>query len=186
MSFGATLAVTEITPCPSHQHQWQTGDVVAAVDGEVGPRGLQMLQELAASPQVGGRVLDADDAGNLREAQNRIVREIGDGAARHVVQQQRQIDFLGDRAEVPVRAFLRRLVVIRDDGQRAVRARLLRVRGERDGFGGGVAAGSAITGMRPRVSTTAALMRRQCSSTSTVGDSPVVPTTTMPAVPLAT
>ena len=43
-----------------------------------------------------------------------------------------------------------------------------------------------MTGMRPRACSTAVLISWQCSSTLTVGDSPVVPTTTMPAVPLAT
>src|SRR6185295_16897589 len=44
----------------------------------------------------------------------------------------------------------------------------------------------ATTGTRPAAYSTADLMSRQCSSTSTVGDSPVVPTMTIPAVPLAT
>ncbi len=44
----------------------------------------------------------------------------------------------------------------------------------------------AMTGTRPRANSTADLMSRQCSSTSTVGDSPVVPTITIAAVPLWT
>ena len=43
----------------------------------------------------------------------------------------------------------------------------------------------AMIGMRPAQCSTAVLISRQCSSTSTVGDSPVVPTTTMPSVPSA-
>ena len=44
----------------------------------------------------------------------------------------------------------------------------------------------AITGMRPAAWSTAVLISRQCSSKSTVGDSPVVPTATIAAVPFAT
>src|SRR5437867_9473107 len=41
----------------------------------------------------------------------------------------------------------------------------------------------ATTGMRPRAWATASRISSLCSSTSTVGDSPVVPTTTMPSLP---
>jgi hypothetical protein len=44
----------------------------------------------------------------------------------------------------------------------------------------------AITGMRPAAYSTAARTSSQCSSTSTVGDSPVVPTMTIPSLPSAT
>ena len=44
----------------------------------------------------------------------------------------------------------------------------------------------AITGTRPADCSTATLMISQCSATSTVGDSPVVPTTPMQSVPSAT
>src|SRR2546430_8416192 len=40
----------------------------------------------------------------------------------NVVENQRQVDSLGDRSEVPVEAFLGRLVVIRDDRQAGTRA----------------------------------------------------------------
>src|SRR5258706_12976436 len=43
-----------------------------------------------------------------------------------------------------------------------------------------------MTGMRPCACSTAMRIRSLCSSKSTVGDSPVVPTTTMPSVPSAT
>ena len=44
----------------------------------------------------------------------------------------------------------------------------------------------AMIGMRPRECWTAMRISSLCSSKSTVGDSPVVPTTTMPSVPSAT
>ena len=44
-----------------------------------------------------GRVLEPDDVRHFGEAQHRVVAEIGDGAARHVVEDQRQVDVLGDR-----------------------------------------------------------------------------------------
>jgi len=44
----------------------------------------------------------------------------------------------------------------------------------------------AMIGMRPRECWTATRISSLCSSTSTVGDSPVVPTTTMPSVPSST
>jgi hypothetical protein len=44
----------------------------------------------------------------------------------------------------------------------------------------------AIIGMRPCECSTATRISSLCSSKSTVGDSPVVPTTTMPSVPSAT
>src|SRR5688500_16578513 len=43
-----------------------------------------------------------------------------------------------------------------------------------------------MTGMRPRECCTAMRISSLCSSKSTVGDSPVVPTTTMPSVPSST
>src|SRR6185503_14270165 len=44
----------------------------------------------------------------------------------------------------------------------------------------------AMIGMRPRACCTPIRISSLCSSKSTVGDSPVVPTTTMPSVPSAT
>ena len=144
-------------------------------------------EELGGATEVGGRVLEADDAGHLREPQHGLVAEVGDGAAGHVVQEHRQVDLLGDRAEMAVQAFLRRLVVVGDDRQRHVGA---------DGLGvrrvSSIASAvefepvPAMTGTRFATSSTAVRMSRQCSSRSTVGDSPVVPTMTIPAVPLAT
>ncbi len=44
----------------------------------------------------------------------------------------------------------------------------------------------AITGTRPAASSTTRRMSPQCSGVSSVADSPVVPTTTMPSVPFST
>ena len=171
----------------SHQHQRQPRDVVAAVDREVAPRrGAERLDELAAAAHVRRRVLDADDARNLGEAQDRVVREIGDRATGHVVEQERQVDLFGDRTEVAIEAFLRRLVVIRNDRERAVRAGFLRVRGERDGLGRGVGARSGDDRNAP-----ARFVHRRLDEQAMLLDVDGrrfagVPTTTMPDVPLAT
>ena len=56
--------------------------------------------------QVGGGVLDADNARQLRQTEHSVIADIGDRSAGHIVDQQRQIDFFGDRSEMPVQAFL--------------------------------------------------------------------------------
>ena len=125
----------------AHEHQRQRGDVLAAVDGEVAlARRREPSQELAAAPEIGGGVLDADDAGHLGEPQRGFGREVRDRAAGDVVEHERQINALGDRAEVAIEPFLRRLVVVRHDRQPAVGADVLRVRSELDRLGGGIAA----------------------------------------------
>ncbi len=121
------------------QHQRQRGGVLAAVDREAARRAAQ---QVGAALEVGGGVLDADDARHLGEAQHRVVLQVGDGAAGHVVQDHRQVDRLGDLAEVPVLPFLRRLVVVRDDREAGGGAVLLRRLGELDRLGGRVAAGA--------------------------------------------
>jgi hypothetical protein len=91
----------------------------------------------------------------------------------------------GDGLEVLVLPFLRGLVVVGHDLQLAVRADLLRVAGELDRFEVELAPQPAMIGTRPLACSTATRMISRCSSTSTVGDSPVVPTTPMQSVPSA-
>ena len=130
----------------AEQDQRERGGILAAVDREVARRALD---EIGAALDVGGRVLDADDARHLREAHHRVVLQIGDGARRHVVQDHRQVDGLRDLAEVAVLAFLRRLVVVRHHGQACGRAGLLRRFGQLDRLGGRIAAGSRNHGDAP-------------------------------------
>ena len=123
----------------AEQDQRQRRGIVAAVEGEIARRAPH---EVGPTLDIGGRVLDADDAGDLRQAKHRVVREIRHRAAGHVVQDHRQVDRLGDLAEVAVQAFLRRLVVVRHDRQAGGGAGFLRRLGELDRFGRRVAAGA--------------------------------------------
>ncbi|MBS1163962.1 MAG: hypothetical protein H6R03_1858 [Burkholderiaceae bacterium] len=78
------------------------------------------LEQVGGAGQVAGGVLDADDPRHLRQPQRGLGRQVGHRAARHVVQDDRQVDRLGHLAEVLVQPFLRRLVVVRHDLQRGV------------------------------------------------------------------
>jgi len=71
---------------------------------------------------------------------------IGNGTARHVVQDHRQVHRFGDGLEVTVHAFLGRTVVVGDDLQRGVGADFPGVTRQRDRFGGRVAAGAGDDG----------------------------------------
>ncbi len=80
--------------------------------------------------------------GTLARRRIGFVAHVGNGAARHVVQDHRQIHRFRDLREMAVDAFLRRLVVIRDDLKRRVGADLLRRLRELDRLSRGVAARS--------------------------------------------
>jgi hypothetical protein len=136
---------------------------------------------------VAGGFLDADDAGDLGQAQHGVVLHVGHRAAGHVVEHHGQVAHgFGDGLEVLVLAFLRGLVVVGHDLQLAVGAHLLGVLGQLDGFVRAVGAAAGHDGTRPAACSTDTRMISQCSSTFTVGDSPVVPTTPMQLVPSAT
>ena len=171
------------------QHQRQRGDVLAAVDGEVArvrPPPARLSSSLPR-PRSAVASLMPTMPGTCASRSAVSLREIGDGPAGHVVEDQRQVDRFGDRAEMPVQPFLRRLVVVRARPTGSSRAGLLRVGGELDRFARRVGAGAGDDGhAAARDARPPRVISRQCSSTSTVGDSPVVPTMTMPAVPLAT
>ena len=113
----------------AEQHQRDRGAVVARVDRELFRRGAQ---QPARSLDAAGGLLDADDAGHLRQPQHGVVLQVGHGPAGDVVQHHRDVDHLGDLREVAVHAFLRRLVVVRHDLQRACGADPLRVPGQLD------------------------------------------------------
>jgi len=62
ISRGATFAVTRDHAVAAHQHQRSPVESFAAVDGEIPGRAPQ---QIAAALEAGGRVLDADDVGDL-------------------------------------------------------------------------------------------------------------------------
>ena len=124
---------------PAEQHIRQARRVVAAEDEEVL---AHAAHEIGHALDARGGLLDAGDIGHLRKPQDGVVREIGDRARRHVVKQDRDVARLGDRLEVAVEAFLRRLVVVRHHRERVRGARLLGELRELDRFARGIAAGA--------------------------------------------
>ena len=68
------------------------------------------------------RFLGRHDVRNLRQPQRRLDRHVHAGARRHVVEHDRQLHAFGDRLEVLIQAFLRRLVVVRRDREQPVGA----------------------------------------------------------------
>ena len=123
---------------------------MAAVRHEAEHRGIlaRELHEILAARQpllgharhVGGCILDADHVLQLAAARQRRHRDIDDGARGHVVDEDRQVDSVADRLEVPVEAFLGRLVVVAGRMQGGVGAGLLGKAGEVDRLVGRVGA----------------------------------------------
>ena len=125
-------------------------------------------------------------AATSRASRSRVSTEmLGDGTAWNIVDDDRDVGCRGHRPEVAVEPLLRGLVVIGDDDQRGIGAGMGRVAGEFDRFGGAVRAGAgnhrdaAGRGLDRDLDDALVLVGRQ------VGDSPVVPTGTMPLVPSA-
>ena len=83
--------------------------------------------------QITGR-LDADNVRNLRQPRRRFHVQIDRGAARNVVQDDRQPSAVGNRLEVLVHPFRRGLVVVRRDGKKPVRAGALNLAREVGAF----------------------------------------------------
>src|SRR2546427_2901291 len=81
----------------------------ARVDPEVGPRGVNDLENLG---EVSARLLHAHDVRYARQARERLGRDVRAGAPRDVVHDERQPARLGDRGVVAVDALLRRPVVV--------------------------------------------------------------------------
>jgi hypothetical protein len=170
---GRTLAVTEIDPLPPAA----SGDgrrVIAAVHAEAN---RDALQQIGAAFDVAGRILDADDTRHLRQAQvvslprsatvrpGTLYRIIGSSTASAMA--------LKCGTGLPVSACCNRAPPT-GGHRRPLRAKLASSMASRVEL----APVPAITGMRPATRRTAVSISAQCSSTSTVGDSPVVPTTT--------
>ena len=123
----------------AEHEQRQSGAVITAVNGKILRRAAQQLR---APFHVAGRILDADDVGNLRQPQCRVVLHVGNGPARHVVQDLWQIHRFGDGAEMAVQPFLGRLVVVRYDRKTHARSRLFGVIGQLDRLARGICAGA--------------------------------------------
>src|SRR5438034_2107602 len=120
-------------------HDGERQDVVARVDPEVRPRLVDDLEHLR---QVPARLLHARDVRDFREARDRLGRGVRAGAARDVVEDERQPGRVGDRGIVAVDAVLRRPVVVGRDQEGGGRARLLRAAREPDGLRRRVGAGA--------------------------------------------
>ena len=180
MRFDATL-ITPTAPAA------MKGSVSESSPERISNSARQRRAQGAHALDRAARFLDRDDVRtSRREPRHGLDADLDAAAAGDAVEDERQLGGLGDFCEVPEEAFLRRLVVIRRDEQRGVaaeRAPLPRVS----------ATASVVefepvppmTLQRPRADFTASSMTRICSSWSSVGDSPVVPTGTMPVMPAA-
>ncbi len=158
---GATLAVTEMLPLPTQEHQ---GDALAIVAADRRRSPSARADQIGAALDVAGGVLDADDIGHLRQAQRGVVGQVGHRAAGHVVEDQRQIDRFGDLAEMPVQTLLRRLVVVRHHRQTRAAPAFLAYSVSSIASAVEFAPVPAMTGMRPAACSTATRISSQCSS----------------------
>ena len=109
-SRGATLAVTEMQPSPP----WARKASAVASSPESWQKPGADREPGAQRPrQIVGRVLDADDVASAGAAAPWSSTGMSTTRARrHVVDDDRQVDGVGDRLEVLVQPFLGRLVVI--------------------------------------------------------------------------
>ena len=123
------------------QHERHGGRVVAGIHGKAF---WQIANQPLGALDVACGFLDADDAWHLSKPKHGVMRHIGDGAARYVVEHNGQIaDGFGDGPEVPVLAFLRRLVVVGNDLQLRIGANASGELGELDGFFGRIGAAAS-------------------------------------------
>ncbi len=121
------------------RHEAEHGAVLARELDELFAAGEPLRGDAA---DVGGGILDADHVLELGAAGHRRHRDVDDGAHRHVVEEDRQVDRVADRLEVLIEPFLRRLVVVARHVQGGVGTHLLGVAREIDGFGRRVRAGA--------------------------------------------
>ncbi len=125
------------------EHQRHRRRIVARVDGEAGGH---HAQQLGAAADIARRVFHADDAGDLGQARDGLVGHVGNRAARHVVEDDGQVDGFGDRLEVLVHAFLGRTVVVGHHQQGRIGAHILGVARQLYGLGRGIATRSRDDG----------------------------------------
>ena len=123
----------------AEQHQLHRGGVVTGVDEEIL---ADAIQHVLGALKVASGFLDADDVVDLRQALDGFREHVAHGAARHVVENLRDVHGFGDMAEVQVQAFLGRLVVVRGDQQAGVGADILGGLGPLHGLAGAVGTGA--------------------------------------------
>ena len=124
-------------PDGAERHERQGRTVVAGVEVEVCVR-----QDGGGGLQVPLRVLERTDVGMLRERDDRLGLERHHGAARGVVEHDRQVHPVGHGLEVRADAGLVGLVVVRGDEQQPVHARLGRAARQLEGVRRVVGAGA--------------------------------------------
>jgi hypothetical protein len=92
---------------------------------------------------ISGIRFDRDDGRAVRsQARSGIGGDFHNGSAGHAVEHDGQFGAFRDGFEMEVKAFLRRLVVVRADLQRAGRTEFFRRFRQLDGFGGRIRAGA--------------------------------------------
>ena len=126
--------------------------------------------------------LTATMFGTSREqADSVVVGDLAAGADRDVVEHHRQVGGLGDGPEVGLDAGLGRAVVVRRDGQDAGHAAPRPPWSARSSGAVSLVPAPAMTGTVTASAT--ARHRSSCSSSVSIGASPVVPATTRPSLP---
>lgn len=120
---------------PAVGHVAQRGQVVARQQHPVVAAQLALH---GGAGHVGGRVLDADDVGQLGQPAQGVVADVHRRASGHVVDQHRQLNRLVDRRIVGVEALLARTIVVGRHHQGGVRADGLGVLDQLDRLFGGV------------------------------------------------
>ncbi|MNM91872.1 hypothetical protein D3C81_1041830 [compost metagenome] len=123
----------------AHQHQLDSGGVIAGIDQEVL---ADAVQHFLAALQVASGFLDADDVLHLGQTLDGLRQHVAGGTAGHVVEDLRDRHGFGDMAEMLVQAFLGRLVVVRGHQQAGIRATGLGGFGQLHGFASGIGAGT--------------------------------------------
>jgi hypothetical protein len=118
---------------PAMRVEPQRRRIFAGNLNELAPAHRTLLRD---ARDVGRRVLNANDVGNLGQPAHRVDRDVDGRTGRHVVEKDWQARGLGDRGVVQIETFLRRPVVIRSHHQRRIRPQLLRELGHFDGMGG--------------------------------------------------
>ena len=121
------------------EHQRHGRRIIARVHGEVR---WHQAQQVDATADIAGRIFHADNIRDGGQAHDGFVAHVGNRAARHVVQDDGNVDGFGDGLEVLVHAFLGRTVVVRHHLQDSIGARFFRIARQFDGLGRGVASGA--------------------------------------------
>ena len=183
-SAGKRLEATLTTPDRADRKKGQRQRVVAAQDGEAF---RQPANEFAHPVDAPARFLDRDDVRTmLRQPDDCIRSDVDSAAAGNVVEHELERGRLGDRGEMAEESFLARLVVIGRDEERAVHADFLRfLRVQRSRRGSSWSRCRRSPGSDSRATLTASSITWWRSPQLRVGDSPVVPTGTIPVMPPA-